>query len=166
MFRTAVVDSPANRISVGCSDDVEEELRVCEDQIGEWCLNALAGAQANTYVDVRLVSEKEMASLNGTYRGKPKPTNVLSFPAFESEIHGDGPMVHLGDVAVCPAVLARECAEQNKPYHAHFAHMMTHGVLHLLGYDHIDETDAERMEQLERSLLAHIGIADPYQQKV
>lgn len=162
---TGVVDKPADRISVGYGDGLDASLRPDESAIVGWCLNALEGQPDNTFVDVRLVDEDEMADLNGSYRGKPRPTNVLSFPALDGGITDGVPVAHLGDIAVCPAVLMREIAEQSKTFDAHFAHMMTHGILHLLGHDHIDEADAERMEQLERTILARIGIADPYQQE-
>ncbi len=114
-------------------------------------------------VTLRLVSAEEMQSLNRTYRDKDKLTNVLSFPV-EDEIrtlHG-----LLGDVVICPVVVDREAEEQNKQRDAHYAHLVIHGVLHLLGYDHIEESDATEMEALETRTLATLGISDPYIERV
>src|SRR5690606_41420370 len=96
-------------------------------------------------------------------RGKDQATNVLSFPAELPEGLPEG--VHmplLGDIVLCAPVVAREAREQGKPLAAHYAHLTVHGVLHLLGWDHEDEKDAEAMEQLEREILAGLGIDDPY----
>jgi probable rRNA maturation factor len=109
---------------------------------------------------VRITDEAEIRELNATYRGKDYATNVLSFP-FEAPPGVDIPL--LGDIVVCAAVVAREAAEQEKPLQAHWAHMVIHGTLHLLGYDHIEEADAEEMEGLEIRLLADLGYANPYE---
>jgi probable rRNA maturation factor len=117
---------------------------------------ALAGAARSGDVVVLLTGDAEIAELNGDYRGKPGPTNVLSFPAPESA------RPHLGDVAVAYRVTAREAAEQGKPLADHLLHLVAHGVLHLVGYDHEDEAEAEAMEALERRILAGLGAPDPY----
>ncbi len=110
-------------------------------------------------VCVKVVDAEESQSLNHQYRGKDQATNVLSFP---SEIPDFVASDHLGDLAICSQVVAQEAAAQNKAVNDHWAHMTIHGVLHLLGYDHIEDEEAEQMEALETSLLASLGISDPY----
>lgn len=108
---------------------------------------------------VRVVDAEESQELNNTYRGKDKPTNVLSFP-FEAPPGIELPL--LGDLVICAEVVANEAQQQQKPLEHHWAHMVIHGLLHLLGYDHIQDDEAEEMEQLERELLALLAIPDPY----
>ena len=110
-------------------------------------------------LSVALMSDRGVQRLNREFRGKDKPTNVLSFPA---EASVDGRRLALGDVALAAGVVRREAREQGKTAADHLAHLMVHGVLHLLGYDHETERDAQRMERLERKALATLGIADPY----
>lgn len=110
-------------------------------------------------ITVRIVTPEESQQLNHQYRGKEKPTNVLSFP-FESPPELELPL--LGDLIVCADVVAQEAIEQNKALNDHWAHMIIHGCLHLLGYDHIEEEEAEEMESLEIELLASLNIKDPY----
>lgn len=131
-----------------------------EDDILRWVAAAVGDAMAEAQLTVRIVDEAEIRELNATYRGKDKPTNVLSFP-FEAPPGVDIPL--LGDIIICAEVVAREAGEQNKPLEAHWAHMVLHGTLHLLGYDHIEESDAEEMEGLEIRLLADLGYANPYE---
>jgi probable rRNA maturation factor len=131
-----------------------------EDDIRRWVEAAVGDAMAEAQLTVRIVDEAEIRELNATYRGKDYATNVLSFP-FEAPPGVDIPL--LGDIVVCAAVVAREAAEQEKPLQAHWAHMVIHGTLHLLGYDHIEEADAEEMEGLEIRLLADLGYANPYE---
>jgi probable rRNA maturation factor len=109
---------------------------------------------------VRIVGEAESADLNGRFRGKHKPTNVLSFPGDDVPLPGEP--LQLGDLVICAPVVAREAAEQGKPERAHWAHMVVHGVLHLTGYDHEEEAEAAEMEQRERELLEALGFDDPY----
>lgn len=109
---------------------------------------------------VRFVDAGESQALNRDYRGKDRPTNVLSFP-FDAPAGIELPL--LGDLVICHAVVAREASEQDKSLIAHYAHMVVHGTLHLLGYDHIEESEAERMERLECEILTRFGIDDPYQ---
>lgn len=112
---------------------------------------------------LRLVDESEMIALNEDYRGKTGSTNVLSF-AVEDEFglsDQDGPQL-IGDIVVCHKVICREAIEQNKSTLNHYAHMVTHGVLHLHGYDHLDDKSAEEMEALEANILSANGIENPY----
>lgn len=112
-------------------------------------------------VSVRIVDEDEGRQLNKDFRGKDKATNVLSFPAGHEGLPKDMPR-SLGDIVICAPVVEREAAEQGKAPADHWAHMLVHGALHLLGYDHQAEQDAEAMEALERQILAAHGVADPY----
>jgi probable rRNA maturation factor len=107
---------------------------------------------------ILLTGDAEVAELNLRFRQERSPTNVLSFPALENR---DG---YLGDVALALGVCSREAGEQNKTLGDHLAHLVIHGVLHLLGYDHQEDIQAQRMESLERDLLARLGVADPYGQ--
>ena len=122
-----------------------------------WALAALPDANPGE-LTIRVVDEKESAALNGRFRHKHYPTNVLSFP-YESE--GVAEPV-LGDLVICAPVVMREACEQGKDPRAHWAHMVVHGVLHLLGHDHEKEAEAELMEQKEREILARLGFPDPY----
>jgi len=116
-------------------------------------------ALADTEVSVKLTSDDEVRALNGAWRGKDKPTNVLSFPMAD-EPEG-APM--LGDIVLAHGVCAREAADKHVAIEAHAAHLVVHGTLHLLGYDHeTSDADAARMEEIERRALASLGIADPY----
>lgn len=126
-------------------------------QIRPWVRAALdVDGRRGGQITVRLVDEEEGQSLNRAYRHKDYATNVLTFP-YETE------PVLCGDLVLCAPVVAREAHAQEKPLAAHYAHLVVHGVLHLLGYDHEqDEEQALRMEAQERTLLAALGYADPY----
>jgi probable rRNA maturation factor len=113
-------------------------------------------------VSVRVVDEQEMRALNRDYRNQDKPTNVLAFPAGDAGFVPPGERPLLGDVVVCAGVVAREAGEQGKPLEHHWAHMLVHGTLHLLGHDHITDPEAAAMEALERRVLSGLGITDPY----
>ena len=125
-----------------------------------WCELALRQRSADSEMTIRLVDETEGRELNLTYRHKDYATNVLSFPADVPDEMLDIPL--LGDLVICVPVVEREAAEQGKALDAHWAHLVMHGCLHLLGYDHIDDDEAEEMEALERELLAELGHPDPY----
>ena len=125
---------------------------------------ALAGAGMDPddhEVVVMGCDDARIADLNGRFRGKAKPTNVLSFPAAELAA-GDPPPEELGDVALSYDTCAREAVEQGKPFEAHVAHLLVHAVLHLLGHDHAEDDGANLMEGLERTILAGMGLPDPY----
>jgi probable rRNA maturation factor len=132
--------------------------------IGNWVRRALKATDPDRDVDVsvRIVDEQEMRALNRGYRDQDKPTNVLAFPAGDSGFVPPGEQPLLGDIVVCAAVVAREAEEQGKLPEHHWGHMLVHGTLHLLGYDHVTDRDAEKMEALEKRVLASLGIADPY----
>ena len=124
-----------------------------------WLDKTIIPFQQEAELTIRIVDEQESRQLNHDYRGKEKPTNVLSFP-FEAP-----PGIELdllGDLIICRQVVEREAIEQNKPLMAHWAHMVVHGSLHLLGYDHIDDDDAEEMESLETEIMQSMGFNDPY----
>ena len=110
-------------------------------------------------VSIRIVDEAESQQLNKAYRGKDKPTNVLSFPM---DVPEEFNMPMLGDLVICAPVVAREAQEQNKSLKAHWAHMVIHGMLHLQGYDHISDDEAEEMESLEIELMQQLGYTNPY----
>ncbi|EWH08189.1 metal-binding heat shock protein [Catenovulum agarivorans DS-2] len=142
-------------VQVACEGDVPSE-----EQIVSWAQAALIErGDAFTEMSIRLVNEDESQTLNNTYRHKNKPTNVLSFP-FENPPGIELPLI--GDLVICAQVVRREAEQQNKPVIAHWAHMVVHGCLHLLGYDHIEDAQAEKMENLERRILSQLGFDDPY----
>ena len=119
---------------------------------------------------VKFTTDDEVRSLNAGYRGKDKPTNVLSFPMFDAELlpqlaMADGGEVLLGDIVLAHGVCAAEAAEKGVSVPDHAAHLVVHGALHLLGYDHEEgEAEAEAMEKIEREAMAALGIADPYRE--
>ena len=125
---------------------------------------ALAGASVKEPGEVALLftDDSAIAEINAEWRGKDKPTNVLSFPAPDMPVP-EGEARHLGDIVLAHGVIAREAAEQVKTLHDHTAHLIVHGVLHLLGYDHETDAEAEEMERLEAAILNRLGIADPYE---
>lgn len=124
-----------------------------------WVTSALEGQRTRAELAIRIVDETESAALNAQYRQKDAATNVLSFP---SDLPEDCEPPILGDLAICAAVVAREAHEQHKTLAAHWAHMVIHGSLHLLGFDHIDDADAEVMETREIAILHELGFANPY----
>ncbi len=130
-----------------------------------WVHAALHGRIREADLAVRLVDLKEGRALNRHYRGKDCATNVLSFPADIADgvkMPKGIKMPLLGDVVICAPVVLREAREQRKEPVDHFAHLTVHGALHLLGWNHEDDREAEAMELLERQILADMGIEDPY----
>jgi probable rRNA maturation factor len=154
------------QLSFGKSDDVtslrkgvpskqslEQFLQAALDASQAQGLSAVVG------LSIRIVDTTEARAFNQQYRHKDYATNVLSFP---SEALAGAPKEWLGDLVICAPVIAREAAEFGKPLRDHYAHMCVHGVLHLLGFDHIKKADAARMEAVETAVLSGMGIADPY----
>ena len=130
----------------------------------KWVAAALAGRIREADLAIRIVDSEEGRALNRHYRGKDYATNVLSFPAELPEGLPKGVKFPLlGDLMICAPMVAREADAQGKPRNAHYAHLTIHGCLHLLGMDHLDPREAEAMEQLERDILAGLGVPDPYQ---
>lgn len=130
--------------------------------IRRW-VTAAAGPGEAGEITVRIVDEAESAELNSRYRGKSGPTNVLAFPAGSGGMLPDGEPAPLGDIVICAPVVEREAAEQEKAVGAHFAHLVVHGTLHLIGHDHEGEHEARVMEGREREVLAGFGFPDPYE---
>lgn len=134
-----------------------------QEQIETWVSAAIAAAsdenRDEAELTVRIVDAAESEALNSQYRGKDKPTNVLSFP-FENPPGITLPL--LGDLIICKGVVEKEAIEQNKQLISHWAHMLIHGTLHLLGYDHIEEEEAETMERIETNLMIELGYNAPY----
>lgn len=130
------------------------------ENIEHWISIALQSDELNqAEVSVYIVDEAESQDLNFQYRGKDKPTNILSFPADIPEEVG---VPLLGDLVICAPIVEREAQEQGKSLHAHWAHILIHGSLHLLGYDHIEDDEAEVMEALETRLVTQLNFPAPY----
>ena len=127
--------------------------------IERWIGAAIGDQRESTELSVRIVDAEEGQALNEQFRGSTGATNVLSFP-FENE--SPEPLPLIGDIVICAPVVAKEAREQNKTLNAHWAHMIIHGVLHLLGYDHQNENDANLMESLETEIMQGLGFPPPY----
>lgn len=125
----------------------------------QWISAAIGNRREKAEVSLRITDTNEIKTLNQQYRGKDYATNVLSFPA---DLPPELKLPHLGDIVICAEVVEREAAEQHKTSTAHWAHMVVHGTLHLLGYDHIDDADAEIMEALEIEILSTLNFTNPY----
>ena len=131
-----------------------------DDRLRAWSEAVLNRLGARGDVTLRVVSARESRELNARYRGKDAPTNVLSFPLPVPEHTGERV---LGDIVICAPLVAQEAREQHKTEQAHWAHLVVHGLLHLLGYDHVEDSDAHIMEELERALLAEFEFPNPYE---
>ena len=140
--------------SASSSEDAPDE-----QSIKRWVSAAIGSKTGDTELSVRIVDEPEGKLLNETYRGASGPTNVLSFP-FDNEI--PEPLALIGDIVVCAPVVKMEAQQQNKDLTAHWAHMIIHGVLHLLGYDHQNDSEAATMEKLETEIMQKLGFPPPY----
>ncbi|OCG25197.1 rRNA maturation RNase YbeY [Gilliamella sp. Fer1-1] len=138
----------------------EQQNLPSEAQILQWLDVILPQFMDNAELTIRIVDEQESQQLNYTYRHKDKPTNVLSFP-FESPVEIEVPL--LGDLIICKQVVETEAVQQHKSLTSHWAHMIVHGCLHLLGYDHILDEEAEEMENIEIDIMQQLGFKDPYQ---
>lgn len=149
---------------------IELELQIASNaqtlphpsQFREWVGATLADRIDGAELTIRIVDVDEMTELNETYRKKPGPTNVLSFPA---EIDEEFEIALLGDIIICADVVQQEAADANIDLLAHWAHMVVHGTLHLLGYDHIQKQEAELMEETETEILTSLGYPPPYGDK-
>jgi probable rRNA maturation factor len=139
---------------------VEDESQLPSKlEFQSWLDQTISQFQPDAELTVRIVDSKESHQLNFDYRGKDKPTNVLSFP-FEAP---PGVEINLlGDLVICKQVVEDEAIQQHKPLLAHWAHMIVHGSLHLLGYDHIQDDEAEEMESIETEIMQSMGFEDPY----
>ena len=140
--------------------------KAAESAIAQSAFPDLARSVRPVELSVRLTSDDEVRALNAHWRGKNKPTNVLSFPLAEQyeleQADEEGPGLMLGDIILARGVCEREAAENNVPVEDHAAHLLIHGTLHLLGYDHRDDSEAADMESREARALERLGIADPY----
>jgi len=138
-----------------------------EAAFAESAFPALAKSDRPVEISVRLASDEEVRTLNAEWRGKDKPTNVLSFPMLaETELHAAnvaGPELLLGDIILARGVCEAEAAEKGVSVDQHASHLLVHGTLHLLGYDHLDEDEASDMEAREIRALQRLGIANPYE---
>lgn len=136
-------------------------IDISDEQLLKWAKLTLRGEVDSAELTVRLADTEEIMQLNQTYRKQNKPTNVLAFPAnLPADIQLDTRL--LGDIIICPDVVYDECQQLNKSIESHFALMVIHGVLHLLGYDHINDIDTEIMQNKEINILKEIGFANPY----
>ena len=144
--------NPTKRLNLSVQYACNREGLPLRTDFVRWARAALVGGGEIT---IRLVDAEEGQALNNEYRQKDYATNVLSFP-YDTE-----PVV-MGDLVICPTVVAREAVEQNKPLAAHYAHLTVHGMLHLQGWDHENDADAQAMEDEEREILAAMGYPDPY----
>ncbi len=143
------------------TDEPLENYPKLED-MQKWarCALEVGGRKSDSEITIRMVDSEEIQTLNRTYRHIDRPTNILSFPFELPEGIDDLPL--LGDLVICKEVLERECREQHKTLEEHFAHLIVHGCLHLLGYDHIEEADAREMEPLEIRAVMELGFDNPY----
>jgi probable rRNA maturation factor len=141
--------------------------RAAESALAESAFPQLANGARPVEISVRLTSDNQVQALNSEWRGKDKPTNVLSFPMTEPDdlanADGDGPGLMLGDIVLARGVCEREAAEKAVPVETHATHLLVHGTLHLLGYDHLADDEAADMESREVRALARLGIEDPYE---
>lgn len=151
------------RLSIVIQDACPAEAKPSADHLRTWIGSALNG-DVRGELTLRIVAEAESAELNSRYRGAPGPTNVLAFRAQHDLPTAGDELPPLGDLVVCAAVVAREAASQGKLPATHWAHIVIHGALHLIGYDHDSERQAQRMEDLERALLDDFGVPDPYRE--
>ena len=131
-----------------------------EEQLSQWATAAVRDTRDEAEVSIRIVDTEEGQELNLQWRGKDYATNVLSFP---SDLPPELQLPLLGDLVICAPVVEREAKEQDKPVFSHWAHLVIHGTLHLLGYDHIEDEDAEEMEALETEIMKNLGYNDPYE---
>lgn len=139
----------------------EDELAALSRRAVDAAVARLGLGDAGSELSIVFTDNEAMRALNAQWRGKDKPTNVLSFPAFPLS-PGDPPGPMLGDIVIAFETVKSEAELEGKPFDDHLRHLVVHGFLHVLGYDHENDTDAEEMEAAERAILADMGIADPY----
>lgn len=152
------MNSKSTRVRIDI-DNVSGKKVPANTALKQWITAAIGSRRDHAELSVRITDADEIKMLNQQYRGKDYATNVLSFPA---DLPPEIKLPHLGDIVICAEVVEREAREQNKTSEAHWAHMVIHGTLHLLGYDHIDDVDAEIMEALEIDILRSLNFANPY----
>ena len=151
--------TPSDSCAVSVSRTETSDTAPDDHQLQQWAHHALDCMNSTGSIDIHVCGSEDIQHLNAQYRRQDKPTNVLSFPA---DIHPETGINHLGDIIACDEVILREAREQDKPLEHHWAHMITHSVLHLLGFDHMNDSDAAEMEAIEQQILAKLGISDPY----
>lgn len=159
--KTTATEENHNKVSISievqyatmCSDTPDK------NKIINWAKHAITQNKNNRELTIRIVDEEEIQELNKRWRGIDESTNVLSFPAGDNEIAPD----YLGDIAICAPVIISEAKAQDKKPDAHWAHMVIHGVLHLLGYDHTEDEDANIMESHEINILRTLSFSNPYE---
>lgn len=139
----------------------EETLRRLVDSVLQATLQELGFDKIDSELSLVFTNDADIREINGKWRHIDKPTNVLSFPAFALQ-PGQEPGEILGDIVIARETVAREAAEEHKSFDDHLSHLVVHGLLHLMGYDHQNDEEAEQMETLERKILASLGISDPY----
>lgn len=139
----------------------EETLRRLVDSVLQATLQELGFDKIDSELSLVFTNDADIREINGKWRHIDKPTNVLSFPAFALQ-PGQEPGEILGDIVIARESVAREAAEEHKSFDDHLSHLVVHGLLHLMGYDHQNDEEAEQMETLERKILASLGISDPY----
>lgn len=151
-------------MSVSKQLDESDDGEVPDARLIQRWANATSGSEQDAIVSIQIVSVDEMRTLNRAWRGKDRPTNVLSFPTHADDLHlpVEAGVNLLGDLALCAEVIKTEALQQHKQLQAHWAHMVVHGMLHLHGYDHIETIEAEHMEAKEAAILRQLGFADPY----
>jgi probable rRNA maturation factor len=146
------------QLQIACDDDDLPDPA----HFRSWARAALGDRRANSELTIRIVDEAEIVQLNSSYRHKVGATNVLSFP-FDAPAGVDVPL--LGDIVICAPVVRREAKEQSKSVNSHWAHMVVHGTLHLLGFNHEQDRDAQDMEDMETRILADLGFDNPYESR-
>lgn len=153
---------PVIDVQLACDPSKAPDRQVLADWVQRALREAFDGPPADSEVSVRVVEADEMRSLNREYRGRDYATNVLSFPAGDIDGLPAEAGRLLGDIVICADVVNAEAAEQGKLREDHWAHMLVHGALHLLGHDHQEDAEAAAMETLEKRVLNRYGLADPY----
>jgi len=144
-------------------DNQQDDYLIPSDAVLKLWANEALKKTGDVQVSLIIVDETESQRLNNEFRGQDKPTNVLSFPMdMPAELLESVDQLMLGDLVICASVVETEAKQQNKLADAHWAHMIVHGMLHLQGYDHIDDNDAEAMEAKEIQLLKQLGFENPY----